>query len=271
MNHITKAVYSILAITLTAISVSCGDINKDKKVKKTLTLSPQKGFDYTVPNVGMEFVWIKSLNMWIGKYEVTNGEYRKFKPKHNSKEYDGHSLNGDRQPVVFVNFDDAQKYAKWLTKRERETERLPAGYQYRLPTRDEWTAFCQCGDDRRYPWGNNWPPKNGHAGNYHGSSGAGKWTKIPSYDDGFAVTCPVEKSWANKWGIYGVGGNVWERTSKSTNDSSFDAFRGNAWVGFGDTSIRCSYRLDFGASYRNMGSGFRLVLSPGRPTSSSKQ
>lgn len=59
----------------------------------------------------MAFVWIPSLKIWVGKYEVTNGEYRKMKPSHDSKAYEGHSLNGDRQPVVYMNFDDAKEFA----------------------------------------------------------------------------------------------------------------------------------------------------------------
>ena len=223
---------------------------------------PEKDSPWTVPEVGMEFVWIKALNCWVGKYEVTNGEYRKFKANHNSKEYKGQTLNKDRQPVVYVNFDDAQEYAKWLTKRERDAGRLPSGYQYRLPTKDEWTAFCQCGDDRKYPWGDNWPPKSGHAGNYHGTSGAKSGGKIAGYNDGFAVTCPVESSWENKWGVYGVGGNVWELTRKSANDSSFDSWRGASWDRSAENYLRSSCRGDRDASGRFNGRGFRLVLSP---------
>ena len=68
---------------------------------------PQKGQSWTIPEVGMQFVWVSSLNCWSGKYEVTNSEYRKYKSSHNSKEYKNNSLNGENQPVVYVNFDDA--------------------------------------------------------------------------------------------------------------------------------------------------------------------
>ncbi len=74
------------------------------------------GKDWTMPDIGMEFVWIKALDCWVGKYEVTNGEYRKFKPDHDSKDYKGKTLNGVRQPVVYVNFDDATEYASILTR-----------------------------------------------------------------------------------------------------------------------------------------------------------
>jgi len=35
---------------------------------------------------------------WMGKTEVTNGQFRKFQPNHNSGDYQGISLNGDSQP-----------------------------------------------------------------------------------------------------------------------------------------------------------------------------
>ncbi|MFA6291131.1 MAG: SUMF1/EgtB/PvdO family nonheme iron enzyme [Victivallales bacterium] len=225
---------------------------------------PVSNSNWKIPDIGMEFIWIKALNCWVGKYEVTNGEYRKFKADHDSKSYAIYSVNGDRQPVVYVNYDDSSEYAKWLTCREREAGRLPVGYCYRLPTKYEWTTFCQCGDNREYPWGNGMPPKYG---NYHGQEGVGQkegvgaLDKISDYNDGFQVTCSVEKSWKNDWGLYGVGGNVWECTIKSSSDLSFDAWRGASWNDYYPDFLRSSYRCEFSAlsNYRNF--GFRLLLS----------
>ena len=106
----------------------------------------------------MEFVWIPALKGWAGKYEVTNGEYRRFKPSHDSKYYKGHSLNGDRQPVVEVSWNDAQEFVQWMGK---NTE-LPDGFELTLPSKHEWMSVAQCGDGREYPWGNNRPPKYGN-------------------------------------------------------------------------------------------------------------
>ena len=55
------------------------------------------------------------MDMWVGKYEVTNAQYRRKEPGHNSGEFHGHTLNNDRQPVVMVNFNDAKAYAEWMT------------------------------------------------------------------------------------------------------------------------------------------------------------
>ncbi len=212
--------------------------------------------------VKMEFVWIPALKMWVGKYEVTNGEYRKFKPDHNSGEFNGHSLNGDRQPVVRVNFDDAQAFAGWLTEQGRRAGRLPDGYRFRLPSEQEWMTFAQCGDGREYPWGNDWPPRSGQAGNYCGQETGGQaGAVIDGYNDGHPVACDVEQSWANPWGLYGVGGNAWECCASDNSGAAFGAWRGASCYHSIQDSLRCSFRCCFDGSSRLGYIGFRLVLA----------
>jgi len=103
----------------------------------------------------MEFVWIPALKGWAGKYEVTNGEYRRFKSDHNSKEYKGHSLSGDRQPAVYVSWNNAQEFIRWM----KSNCDLPQGFELTLPCKEEWLTVAQCGDGREYPWGNDWSRK----------------------------------------------------------------------------------------------------------------
>jgi formylglycine-generating enzyme required for sulfatase activity len=224
--------------------------------------SPQPGEDWTVPDLGMEFVWIKALNLWVGKYEVTNAEYRAYKPDHDSKEFEGQSLNGDRQPVVYVNFDDACAYAAWLTAREEKAGRLSEGLRYRLPTEEEFRLYAQCADGRTYPWGNEWPPQSGRAGNYHGAEGAdNEREKISGYSDGHPVTCAVEQSWVNPWGLYGVSGNVWEACARDTAiEQCFGAWRGASWYNFNQGDLRCDFRSRRVGSFRFFNFGFRLVV-----------
>ncbi len=106
------------------------------------------GENWTSPTTGMEFVWIPQMNMWVGKHEVTNAEYRMKEPGHNSGEFEGHTLNLDRQPVVHVIFDEFFAYASWMSDRDQSTGLLPSGYRYRLPSDQEWMTFAQCGDHR---------------------------------------------------------------------------------------------------------------------------
>ncbi|MBN2452338.1 MAG: SUMF1/EgtB/PvdO family nonheme iron enzyme, partial [Lentisphaeria bacterium] len=157
--------------------------------------------------------------------------------------------------------DDAKAYAAWLTDRDRA---VLGGARYRLPTEDEFLTYAQCGDGRVYPWGNNWPPRSGQAGNYHGQEAAVfGMEKIGGYDDGHAVTCNVEQSWANPWRLCGVGGNVYEACAKDTGtNQEFGAWRGACWYDCGvQSDLRCAGRYDGGGSGRDGNGGFRLVLS----------
>ena len=104
------------------------------------------------PVTGMEFVWIpggefmmgsnngdsnekpvhkvRLDGFWMGKYEVTNGQYRQYKSSHDSKSYKGVSLNGDRQPAVYVSWDDAKEFVKWLNRKSGNAFALPAEAQW---------------------------------------------------------------------------------------------------------------------------------------------
>ncbi|GEM_PF-1904221 len=208
---------------------------------------PTKESNWSIPDLEMGFIWVKDLNGWVGAYEVTNEQYRKFKPDHDSKSAEGNSLNDDKQPVVNVNYEDVQAYIKWLNETERRAGRLPQGWKYRLPAKDEWTIFAQCGDKREFPWGDAEKPTSG---NY----------KIEGYEDGFAVTCPVDKSGKNDWNIYGLSGNVAELTQKSPTDPTFDSWRGGSWDDNDVQGMRVKTRNTFSATKRTSYCGFRLVL-----------
>ena len=44
---------------------------------------------------------------WLGKTEVTNAQFRRFRPAHDSGSHMGESLNGDAQPAARITFYDA--------------------------------------------------------------------------------------------------------------------------------------------------------------------
>lgn len=230
---------------------------REQRVELFAQTAPVEGRNWISPSTGMEFVWVSAMKMWVGKHEATNGEFREKYPDHDSKDYEGiHSLNGDRQPAVNLRFDEAAAYAKWLSRE------LPAGYRYRLPSEREWETFAQCGDNREFPWGRNWPPWSGLAGNYDDEGDYNEARVEGEYSDGHLVACNVEESWANPWGLYGVGGNVWEACASDSGGESFGAWRGAAWDISAREYLRCSCRYDDGGDYRFKTGGFRLVLSP---------
>ena len=233
----------------TARTVDAGTEGRD------LTLDPD--------GAAMQFVWIDALQGWVGKYEVTNGAYRCFDAGHSSQAFthvttqERLTLDDDRQPAVYVSYDDAVRFAAWLDR--TNAGQIPEGYRVRLPSGDEWSALARCGnEDRLYPWGDDWPPPPDW--NYNGAEGASGWRKLDGHDDGFPVSCPVERSGRNDWGLYGVGGNVWEWTSERQGDGRI--VRGTSWNYAKATDLRgASDHLNL-PSDRNNVIGLRLVILP---------
>jgi formylglycine-generating enzyme required for sulfatase activity len=208
--------------------------------------------------VKMEFVWIEALKGWVGKFEVTNEEYRRFKKDHDSGSNRGRPLDDDRQPVCRVTFDEATAFADWLNR--KASSLLPPSYKVRLPDGREWLTFAQCGDGRAYPWGNDWPPKYGKYSDAATRRVFFKSKVANDDDDGSSASCLVEDSGANDWGLYGVGGNVWEWTTEE--NDSLRVLRGASWSVDNQDLMRCAVRIKVDPAFRVTELGFRLVVLP---------
>jgi len=99
----------------------------------------------------------------------------------------------ERHPVIHVAWEDVQAYAKWANKR--------------LPTEAEFEFAARGGLDRNlYAWGNELKP--------HGRVPANIWEghfpDANSGEDGYTGTSPVDAFPANGYGLYDMGGNVWQ-------------------------------------------------------------
>ncbi|MBI5191241.1 MAG: formylglycine-generating enzyme family protein [Nitrospirae bacterium] len=120
---------------------------------------------------------------YIGKYEVTVAQYRKFCNATGRTMPGQPDLNGHDNPVVGVSWDDAKSYSEW------------AGM--RLPTEAEWEKAARGGTDTKYWWGNS---ESHDYANYDGTGGLDRWSGM-----GPAGSFP-----SNGYGLYDTSGNVWE-------------------------------------------------------------
>jgi len=229
-----------------------------------------------------------SKPFFIGAKEVTNREYARFKPNHDSGSDVHAALAGDNNPVVNVSWEEAVDYLNWLSTQEGLTPAyqkrfekwepvLPVPNGYRLPTEAEWAwAIRYQGRPvaTRFPWGNNLPPRR-DSGNYADQSARQLVPSLlPGYDDGFASTAPVGSFPANALGIFDGGGNVAEWVQDyyavpqpglteplvdpmGPSRGSYHVIRGSSWRHAGVTELRGSYR-DFGNNAR-IDVGFRIA------------
>lgn len=166
-------------------------------------------------------------------------------------------------PVVNVTWKEAADFCEWLTEKERAAGSLPEGMVFRLPSDLEWSAAVglpheegtrpdqRSGEVEGYPWGASWPPPKG-AGNYSQELGV----------DDFEFTSPVGTFPANEFGIYDLGGNVWEWCNDFV-DRSQDCrvLRGASWFNGYQDRMKSSFRNDLGQPDARFSSfGFRVVL-----------
>jgi serine/threonine protein kinase len=168
-------------------------------------------------------------------------------------------------PVVSVSWEEAVKFCEWLTEYDRRKGTLPARWKYRLPSDHEWSCAVGIGDREPadqtpeekdgkisavYPWGTQWPPPAG-AGNYDGS------LKV----DQFANTSPVGSFAANRYGLYDMGGNVWQWCQDwYSAKHDFRVVRGASWFLASEIDLRSSSRCNVHPARRRDYGGFRCVL-----------
>jgi formylglycine-generating enzyme required for sulfatase activity len=123
-------------------------------------------------------------------------QWWRYTPGANWKHPEGPASNVSRRadhPVVHVAYEDVLAYAKWIDKR--------------LPTEAEFEFAARGGLDRhKYPWGNELNPG--------GKAAANIWQgPFPARDrgeDGYLGTSPVTAFPVNGFGLYDMGGNVWQ-------------------------------------------------------------
>lgn len=230
---------------------------------------PPGNVKYGTPNnslTGMEFVFVPGScflmgsttgnsnerpvhevcvsDFFIGKYEVTQGQWRKIMDNNPSR----FSKCGDDCPVEQITWRDAQEFIRRLNSL--------SGKKYRLPTEAEWEYACKSGGkEEAFCGGGDFDAVAWHEKNSGGS------------------THPVGQKKPNSLGVYDMSGNVWEWLQDFWGDypetrqqdptgpkwSTNSVRRGGSWQ-YGPGQARAAWRSSGYTDDHALDIGFRLVL-----------
>ena len=217
-----------------------------------------------VNSLGMRFVSVPGTPSLFSIWETRVQDYEVF-AKATSRSWEKPGFDqGPTHPAGNVSWNDANAFCQWLTVKERSEGKLGASQSYRLPTDEEWSLAVGLSNENGatpidksgkiqgvYPWGTQWPPPKG-AGNYPGSLAV----------DNFEYTAPVGSFAANRYGLYDLGGNVWEWCEDELRPGSGTrVLRGASCVNVGPVSLLSSSRGHTSPDSRHYTNGFRCVLA----------
>ncbi len=167
---------------------------------------------------------VKVKKFAISKYEITFTEYDKFANATGKKLPDNLYMDREVTPVIFVSWDDAYNYTKWLSEQ--------TGHKYRLPSEAEWEYAASAGQQTPFWWGFNEEPGKAHCFTCDSQFDPRKPTKIGSFKP-------------NQFGVYDTAGNVSEWVYDCWHDNYKGAPEdGSVWEG-GD----CTQRITRGGSF----------------------
>jgi formylglycine-generating enzyme required for sulfatase activity len=160
----------------------------------------------------------------------------------------------DDHPVVNVSWDDADAFCAW------------AGGQ--LPTEAAWELAARAGESTHlYPWGDTPSHDRANYGADECCSG------LAVGEDRWENTAPVRSFPANPYGLFDMGGNVWEWVADwfapypagpvtdptGPPSGALHLVRGGSWLNF-PAALRTSSRLPFTGQVSNI--GFRCARRP---------
>ena len=247
--------------------LAAGLLADGKLTKNLLTrLREAKPRVWTDPGTEVKFIWVPKgcfqmgsnsgnsdkrpvhdvciAGFWLGKYEVTQGEWQRVMDNIPS-----FFKKGDQYPVEGVSWNDVQDFLRNLNSR--------ASGSYRLPTEAEWEYACRSG---------------GKSQNYCGGSALDQVAWHGNNSGG--TTHPVGTKAANYLGIHDMTGNVLEWVSdwyandyytgsprdnpKGPSSGASRVLRGGGWHN-DPTFLASGYRDRNSPNFQNDALGFRLA------------
>jgi formylglycine-generating enzyme required for sulfatase activity len=191
---------------------------------------------------------------YVDQHEVTNAQYRRCEEAGDCdtpgclRPYE--ALDKADHPVVCVSWFQAKAYCEWRDAR--------------LPTEAEWEKAARGDDGPTYPWGEIITCQVANYGGTLKDNGCvGATSRVRAYPTG-----------VSPYGVYDMGGNVWEWTADwydssyygisptenplGPNKGSFKVMRGGSWHRY-ERHVRATYRNYYGPDSLEGDIGFRCV------------
>ncbi len=271
-------------------------IDLDEQVKLELVRIPAGEFvmgDPTGPADEQPACRVKiDKPFWMGRCEVTNEQFARFDPHHDSH-YEtmhgyqfgmhGYPVNRPRQPAVRLSWNQATGFCRWLSQK--------TGRRFNLPTEAQWEYACRAGTATPFSFGdrNTDFSQDANLGDVklrelaldtyisvHVVPQPNKYDdwvpKDERFNDGGLVSVDVGSYRANAWGLHDMHGNVgeWTRSAERPYPYAEDGrnepaasgrrvVRGGSWY---DRPQRCtsSFRLAYEPYAPVFNVGFRVIL-----------
>lgn len=237
-----------------------------------------------------------TYDYYIGKYEVTFGEYDTYCNETGKSKPSDEGWGRDTMPVIYVNWDDAINYCNWLSQKKglakaynsegnlldkngtivRDITKVEG---YRLPTEAEWEYAAREGNERTSNFKYAGSDDHNEVGWYWQNSGD-NWLAGNNSDYNVekmiknnCQSHPVGQLKSNELGIYDMSGNVWEwcydwwesySDSEQINYIGSDTAprrvkRGGSWSSLLRV-VRVAYRSDYGVvTQKGSNLGFRIA------------
>lgn len=176
----------------------------------------------------------------------------------------------DKDPVVCISWDDAQKYVAWLNGKVGSVSK----HHYRLPKEDEWEFAARSGTAAPMYWGAS-RKKQCEYENARDKSAQVLDPDIETVpcDDHYVWTSPVGSFRPNQWGLYDMLGNAFQwvedcmhigyKSLSTTIASAPDECRnrvqrGGSWASI-PIGVRAANRTAAPPDSRSSTDGFRIA------------
>jgi len=231
---------------------------------------------------------------WMGKFEVTQGEFVSIMNTNTSYQRNGGFwylqfggvggpvTNEVLHPIDACTWFEATNYCHTLTMQERAAGRIPPGWAYRLPWEAEWEYACRAGTTTAFHYG---PALRSGMANFRGTEEQPPCGEEEDCINPLGIflgrSCEVGRYEPNNWGFYDMHANLFEWCldywspslpggsvidPKGTVPSTGRLIRSGRWYSSARRA-RSATRLGYGTpeTLRSDDVGFRVILTPVDP------